>query len=140
MVNGYNIDNPYFESLWRKLTRTQRRFISRYHEFRSKKDCAEAVGVQANTVYGWPDYVWKAAELYDDHMAGAALVTLQDSITKAALVKAAGLDSKDERIQQMTATEILDRYFGKPKQTTEMTGAEGGPIAVEFVNDWREQG
>jgi hypothetical protein len=133
VVNAYNIDNPMFESLWRKLTRTQRLFITRYHEFRTKKDCAEAVGVTANTVYAWPDYVWKAAELYEDHIAGAALITLQDNVTKAALIKAAGLDSSDERIQQMSATEILDRYFGKPKQRTELTGEDGDGVNINVT-------
>ena len=139
MVNGYNIDNPAFEVLWRKLTRSQRQFITRYHEYRTKKECAEAIGLRPDTVYAWPEHVWEAAELYEDHMRGAALITLQDNVSKAALVKAAGLDSQDERIQQMTATEILDRIFGKPKQTTEHSGQDGGPITVEYVNNWRDE-
>lgn len=139
MANGYNIDNPKFEALWRRLTRTQRQFVMSYHEYKTKKDCAEALDISPNTVYAWPDHVWEAAELYQDHVSGAAWTTLADNVSKAALVKAAGLDSNDERIKQMTATEILDRIFGKAKQRTEVSGKDGAPITVEYVNDWRNE-
>ena len=131
--NAYNIENPAFEVLWRKLNRSQRQFVASYHQYRTKKACAEAIGITPGTVYAWPEYVWEAAELYEDHVRGAAWQTLEDSVTKATLIKAAGLDSEDERIQQMSATEILDRIFGKPKQRTEHTGEDGGAITVELV-------
>ena len=125
--------NVLFESLWRKLTRAQRLFVVEFPSYKTKKDCAEALDLNPKSVYNWPGSVWKAVELYEDSAVEGASSVLKESVTKAALIKAAGLDSADERIQQMTATEILDRYFGKPKQRTEHTGEDGGPVAIEMV-------
>ena len=133
MGNGYNIDNPYFESLWRKLNRNQRHFVTSRSEYKTLKEWAKANDLKPQTVYRWPDYVKECADLYDDHIQLAAWATLQDNVSKAALVKAAGLDSDDERIKQMSATEILDRIFGKAKQRTEHTGEGGGAIPVQIV-------
>ena len=126
-LDGTNIA---FEALWRKLTKAQRRFVVEYPSYKTKKACAEALELNYKSVYNWPDYVWKAVSMYEDSAVEGASSVLTESITKAALVKAAGLDSTDERIQQMTATEILDRYFGKPKQRQELTGADGQDISI----------
>ena len=134
-----NIESTYFESIWRKLTENQQRFVMSVRQYRSKKACAEALGLIPDTVYRWPDYVDKAVELYGNHIVDAASTVLNDSITKAALVKAAGLDSADERIKQMSATEILDRYFGKATQKTELSSDPDRPLIVEYVNDWRSK-
>lgn len=37
----------------------------------------------------------------------------------------------DHRTRQRAAEAIWDRVYGKPKQTTELTGADGGPVEVE---------
>ena len=29
---------------------------------------------------------------------------------------------------------------GPPKQALELTGADGGPLLIEYVNDWRDAG
>jgi hypothetical protein len=133
MKSGENLDNVKFQGIWRKLNRNQRRFVVSMPEHGSKKACAEAMDLVAGTVYGWPCYVDEAVELYQEHIADAATGILVDGIARAALVKVAGLDSGDERIKQMSATEILDRYFGKAKQRTEHTGEDGGPLKVEMV-------
>ena len=41
----------------------------------------------------------------------------------------------DVRARQAAADSVMDRVYGKPKQTTELTGAEGGPIAVDVPVD-----
>ena len=41
----------------------------------------------------------------------------------------------DHRTRQAAADSVLDRVYGKPKQTTELTGAEGGPVSVEVPVD-----
>lgn len=126
--------NVGFEIRWRKLNRNQQRFVVALPEYSSKKECAEGINMSVGTIYGWPKEVFKVAELYQDHIADVATSILVDSISKAALVKVAGLDSEDERIKQMSSTEILDRYFGKAKQRTEHTGDGGGPVVVEMVS------
>lgn len=35
----------------------------------------------------------------------------------------------------MSIREVADRLDGKPKQQTELTGAEGGPLAVSWKSD-----
>lgn len=42
-------------------------------------------------------------------------------------------DSASARVS--AANSILDRAFGRPKQTVETTGADGGPIQTEDVTD-----
>jgi hypothetical protein len=126
--------NISFEVRWRKLNRNQQRFVIALPEYSSRKECAEGIGMSAGTIYGWPKEVFKVAELYQDHIADVATSILVDGISRAALIKVGGLDSEDERISQMSATEILDRYFGKAKQRTEHTGEDGGPVTVELVS------
>ncbi len=126
--------NHTFNTIWRKLNRNQRRFVVHMNEYSSKKDCAKALNIPVRTTYCWPDIVDKAIEMYQDHVSDVATIILADSISKAALVKVAGLDSEDERIKQMSATEILDRYFGKAKQRTEHTGEAGGPVVIKMVS------
>ena len=133
MTSGENLENIKFQAIWRKLNRNQRRFVVGMTEYGSKKSCAEAMGLVAGTVYGWPSYVDDAVELYQEHIADAATGILAAGIAQAALVKIAGLESGDERVKQSASTEILDRHFGKPKQRTEHTGEGGGPLTVEMV-------
>jgi hypothetical protein len=64
---------------------------------------------------------------------------LRRSLPKAAAVKAAGLDSAEERTRQDVATEILDRHLGKPTQRSEINANVN--VAVKgYVNvspdDW----
>jgi len=134
MVSDENIKNDKFQAIWRKLTRNQRRFVIGMTEHGSKKSCAIAMKLKPPTVYGWPDYVDEAVELYQEHIVDAATGILADAIADAAMVKALGLESGDERIKQKASTEILDRYFGKAKQRTEHTGEDGGPVTVKLVS------
>lgn len=42
--------------------------------------------------------------------------------------------------QTSAASEITDRTEGKVPNTTALVGADGGPLKVEWVNDWRAGG
>lgn len=44
------------------------------------------------------------------------------------------------RGQTAAAGEITDRTEGKVPSTTVLSGADGGPLRVEWVNDWRNAG
>lgn len=37
-------------------------------------------------------------------------------------------ESEDEKVQLAAAREILDRAYGRPQQSQEITGAEGQPL------------
>ena len=63
-----------------------------------------------------------------------ALQVLYDAVATAAAVKVMGLQSRNERIKQDAASEILDRVSGKAAQRLEHTGQDGGAIVI----DWGE--
>lgn len=117
-----------FAELWQKLDHNQQRFAVAMLTSASKKDAAGRVGIQPNTVYKWNGDVDDVVEFMRNHAAAAALGIVQANATKAAMVKAAGLDSDDEKIRQDAASEILDRNLGKPTQRRELTGADGEPL------------
>lgn len=41
----------------------------------------------------------------------------------------------DHRTRLQAVESVLDRIYGKPKQTTELTGADGGPVEVQVPTD-----
>ena len=62
-----------------------------------------------------------------------ASILLSEAVEEAARVKVAGLKSRDDRVKQAVATEIIDRELGKVLQRTELTGE----VSIE-VEDARE--
>lgn len=62
-----------------------------------------------------------------------ASILLSEAVEEAARVKVAGLKSRDDRVKQAVATEIIDRELGKVLQRTELTGE----VSIE-VDDARE--
>lgn len=73
----------------------------------------------------------RADELRKNKAIRASMI-LAEAVEEAAKVKAAGLKSRDERVKQAVATEIIDRQLGKVPQRQEITGADGGTIVVKF--------
>lgn len=50
-----------------------------------------------------------------------------------------GLKSGDQKVRMECARELLDRSYGKPKQVSEVSGPEGGPIETVEIptsDDW----
>jgi hypothetical protein len=41
----------------------------------------------------------------------------------------------DDSVRMRAGDALLDRVYGKPKQTTEMTGSGGGPVRVHLPSD-----
>jgi hypothetical protein len=120
------------------LSTEQIRFVVARQEFSTDKEAAEAIGIKPNTVYQWKN---KGA-LVDDAVRLMALDGVvvasrvrRRNLAKAMMVKVAGLDSKDERMRQSTATEIIEWEMGKATQKQELTGAEGKPIEVDIGID-----
>lgn len=71
----------------------------------------------------------RAESLRKDKAIRAAMI-LADAVEEAARVKAAGLKSRDERVKQAVATEIIERNLGKIPQVSEITGAEGNALEI----------
>jgi hypothetical protein len=47
------------------------------------------------------------------------------------------VETPDHALRLAAVRELLDRAYGKPKQATELTGPEGGPVQVEGSVDLR---
>lgn len=122
------------EQVLDKLSIDQIRFIVARQQFSTDKEAAEEVGLKPDTVYQWKH---KGVPIEDAVrlMALDGLVVAQHirrkNLAKAMLVKVSGLDLDDERLRQTVATEIIEWEMGKAKQTTELTGDDGGPILVK---------
>ena len=119
-----------------RLTTDQIRFIAARQEHSTDKDAAKAIGIKPDTVYQWTHKGVPIAEAVR-LMAFDGLVTAlhirRKNLLKAMLVKVAGLDSKEERIRQSVATEVIEWETGKATQKSELTGKDGGPIQTEDV-------
>lgn len=122
-----------FSELWNQLTPLQRRFAVSMQEHPTKKEAAEAIDISPNTVYNWPAIVHTAVDFMANNIALATLGILQANATKAAMVKAAGLDSENEKIRQDVASEVLDRNLGKATQRQEVTGADGDSLTIKIT-------
>lgn len=128
------LDSNEFAELWNKLTPTQKRFAVAMQEHPSKKEAAQAIGITPQTAYNFNGEVDDVIDFMTNNIALATLGILQANATKAAMVKAKGLDSKNEKIAQDAASEIIDRNIGKVPQRSEITGADGGALRVKFID------
>ena len=106
-------------TIWPKLNRNQRRFVVAMQECATKKEGAELIGIEPDTVYRWPHLVDDALKALSDDIETAVLDIIHSAAAKAAMVKTAGLDSDDERLRQAVATEIIERVIGKVVQRNE---------------------
>ena len=136
--NPENSISEQLSTVLAQLTTDQIRFVVARQECPTDKEAAEAIGIKPDTVYRWPDAVKEAVRL----MAADGLIVAREvrrrSLAKAMLVKAAGLDSENERVRQGVSTEIIEWEMGKATQRQEVTGADGSPLTIEYVNDWRD--
>lgn len=77
-------------------------------------------GIAKNTYYSWPseerEKLNNLAQRFKRETVARALMVLQDAAAEAAEVKVSGLKSRDERVKQAAATEIIDRAIGKSEQ------------------------
>lgn len=124
--------------LIKKLSLVQIRFCVARVEEKTDKAAAAVIGITEDTVKGWHKYgekelVDEAAKLMAYDGVITALEILRRNVGKAAAIKAAGLDSANERIQQDASTEILNRVVGPPTQKTENNTHVDGAIEVVHI-------
>jgi hypothetical protein len=119
-----------------QLSLAQIRFIVARNETKSDKDAAEMIGISPGYVKQWNVDGSKA--LIDEAlvlMAHDGVITALEirrrNLAKAMAVKAAALDSDNEKIRQDAATEIIEWELGKATQRSELTGKDGGAIPLE---------
>jgi hypothetical protein len=92
------------------------------------------IGISKTAFYKWPaeerEKLNELAQQLKRATVARAIMAIQAAAEEAALVKIAGLKSRDERLKQSAATEILDRNIGKPSQSIKLGGDGGEPIKV----------
>lgn len=121
-----------------QLTPDQIRFVVARQECPTDKEAAESIEIDPSTVCYWKR---KGAPVDDAVrlMAMDGLIVARHirrrSLAKAMMVKAAGLDTNDERLRQNVATEIIEWEMGKATQKQEITGEDGNAlhVIVEYV-------
>jgi len=84
--------------------------------------------------------------------AGAGRKKAKDTIVRDKALKAAEADAEyalglvigymrnttvPRSFRRACAVIVMDRVWGKPTQHREISGEGGGPLEVQFVNDWR---
>jgi len=127
-----------FQSICDQLTIDQLRFVTARMNVSTDKEAAIATGINPDTVARWKYLgapIDEAVKLLIHDGLVMSRTILRRSVAEAAAVKRAGLYSDDEKVRQVSATEILDRELGKPTQRQEVTGTvilksddESGPF------------
>lgn len=107
------------------LTMTQIRFCIARLEHKSDKDAAQSIGISEQTVYSWDNknQVREAVDLMRFDGMITALEIRRRNLAKAMAVKAAGLESDNEKIRQDVATELIEWELGKAQQKTDISGS-----------------
>jgi phage terminase small subunit len=135
MDNRERTDNCTSEQLSEildELTHNQLRFVVAMMESANKKEAAAAIGLTPSTVYRWPASVDTAIELMRISMVDSAREMLVKSVTKAALVKVAGLNDDNPKVRHAAASEVLDRVLGKPTQPQDIKTGGTQEIVVRY--------
>jgi hypothetical protein len=116
-----------------QLSRDQLRFITAMQDYPTKREAAEAVGLEPNTIYKWPKAIDDALLLIARDREASVREVLRRNALKAVMVKVAGLDSDEESIRQKVAPEIIESVIGKPTQKQEVGGPGGAPLQIEYI-------
>ncbi len=114
-------DEERLQKILRTLTPQQLRWVAVRPHCNSDTEAAVEAGLAPSVLWRWPQKVHVAVRLMAGDGVIASREILRSALPLAAMRKVDALDSADERIQQAAATEILDRFHGKPKQAIDAT-------------------
>ncbi|MDI9469336.1 MAG: hypothetical protein QM296_03925 [Bacillota bacterium] len=122
------------ESILQQLSVEQIRFVIARLDTDTDKDACTRAGLNYGSFRNTPKEKRELINQAIALMAYDGLVTAlhlrRRALAKAMAIKLAGLDSRDERVRQNVATEIIEWELGKAMQRQEHTGAEGRPIEI----------
>ena len=122
------------EEIKAQLSADQLRYLAERVLCRTDKEAADNCNIIYSTVLNWPEKqtINEAVRLLQAEGVEASREILRRKLVKAAQTKAAGLDSRKEAIKQAAATEILDRFHGKPTQQNNVN-VTGGPLVINLT-------
>lgn len=117
-------DSDDLQTVLRQLSTEQIRFVIARGECKSDKEAAAMIGISHATPKRWNDdgskaLVDTAVRLMVQDGVITAMELRRRALSKAMAIKAAGLDSDNERIRQDVATEIVEWEMGKATARTE---------------------
>lgn len=99
-------------------------------------DALKEIGLSKNTFYKWDaserEKLNELALRFKRETAMRVLMNLQEHAEEASLVIAALMKSRNDNVKLKAAQDILDRVVGKPSQSLELSGRDGGAIVVEW--------
>ena len=129
-----NQEKSRLQTILTQLTKDQLRFVVALQEHKSKDAAARALKLKPDTVYHWnAELLDEASRLMAIETVGYALEIRRQALAKAMMVKAAGLDSRNEGVRQKTATEIIEWGLGKAAQSLDVTS--GGKTWADIVKE-----
>jgi len=129
-----NQEKNRLQTILAQLTKDQLRFVVAMQEYKTKDAAAKSLRLKIDTVYHWDsELIDEAVNLMALDIANAALEQHKLAANKAAAVRVAGLDSKNEVVRQRAAADIIDRILGKVRQDVDVT--TGGEKIETKVSD-----
>ena len=128
------IDEVHTNAIFSQLSENQWRFVTAMVEnpAYSKKEAAEHIGMNPQTIYKWGDLINRAVELARRDIHSAALDRRKQAVLKAISVKLALLDSDDENVRSKAASEIINWELGQATQKQDLT-TNGKDLTFTFV-------
>lgn len=122
------------DEIKRTLSPDQLRYLQERVLCRTDAEAARNCGLAPITVYKWNENtpIQEAVNLLMDEGLQVSLDIMRRNLARAAKVKVSGLDSKKEAVKQAAATEILDRFHGRPKQQSDIN-VSGGPLTINLT-------
>ena len=124
-----------FDAIWADLSHTQRRFVIAMTQHSSKREAALALDLNPDTVYRWPAVVDEALGFIMKDVLKSTWDILRHYSAQAAFTKTRGLKSKDEKLRQQVATEILNRVIGSWRPHREDPYPEPKMLVVRYVDE-----
>lgn len=121
------------EQMLGQLTVNQIRYVIARVDSITDKEACEQANINYGSFRNMPreerELIDRAVRLMAQDSLVTALHLRRRALARAMEIKLSGLDSRDEKIRQSVATEIIEWEMGKAMQRQELSGKDGGPIA-----------
>jgi hypothetical protein len=118
------------DGVLRELSPEQLRWVVARLECNTNKEACRRARVAEATLYRWGDVVHRAVDVLARDGVRTALELRRRALAKAMLVKVDGLDSRDQRVRQQAATEIIEWEMGKAAATVDLRSEGKGLSAL----------
>ena len=126
----------------KRLTVDQVRYVIARMDYPTKGEAAQAIGLKPDTVYRWNGDVERAVELMALDTIESARSIRRRNLLKAIAVKVKGLDSKEEKIRQSVATELIEWELGKAGGSLDITSGNEPlkpPQIIEIIRQSKDE-